>query len=73
VKNAWDYAGGAGLKLVPDGYFNPHSLLNLLYWVFGGDSYIKVAMNNGMLLPDPTWAYPTDDGLGNSLPLARRP
>lgn len=56
-KNALHYIGGAGVVLWPG------SLRNLLHWVFGEDTYAKVAMNTGWSLPWMAWRYATSDGL----------
>jgi hypothetical protein len=55
--NARGYAGGAGVKLIPD------ELRNLHYWVFGEDIFWKVGMGEYWPLPIRDLPYPTDDGL----------
>jgi hypothetical protein len=55
--NARGYAGGAGVKLIPD------ELRNLHYWVFGEDTFWKVATGESWRLQLPGLPYATDDGL----------
>jgi hypothetical protein len=60
-KNVHHLAGGAGIVLWPPGLYNLH------YWVFGEETYAKVAMGTGWGLPWRDWPYATEDGLGNTL------
>jgi hypothetical protein len=59
-KNAYGYAGGAGIKLFPN------DLLNLHHWAFGEDSYWKVRTNSGWSLPWREWPYADDGGLSST-------
>jgi hypothetical protein len=68
AKNWLDGMGGTGLKLFPDADYNPHSLRNLFYWVFGEWGFSKVSQFGHKPLPHYEWAYATSDGLGNTLP-----
>jgi hypothetical protein len=55
--NARGYAGGAGVKLIPD------ELRNLHHWAFGEDTFWKVGTGEYWPLPIPDLPYATDDGL----------
>jgi len=55
--NARGYAGGAGVKLIPD------ELRNLHYWVFEEDTFWKVGTGEYWPLPTADLPYATDDGL----------
>jgi hypothetical protein len=59
-KNAYGYAGGAGIKLFPN------DLLNLHYWAFGEDTYWKVRTNSGWRLPWREWTYADNGGLSST-------
>jgi hypothetical protein len=56
-KNAYGFAGGAGIKLFPN------DLLNLHHWAFAEDSYWKVGTGEYWPLPIRDLPYATDDGL----------
>jgi hypothetical protein len=55
--NARGYAGGTGVKLIPD------ELRNLHHRVFGKDRFWKVGAGEYWPLPIPDLPYATDDGL----------
>jgi hypothetical protein len=56
--NARGYAGGTGVKLIPD------QLRNLHHQVFEEDTFWKVATGEYWPLPIPDLPYATNDGLG---------
>jgi hypothetical protein len=58
-KNRFDLAGGAGLKLFPD------ELRNLHYWAFREDRFVSIDADQEWQLPNPEWAYASDDGLSD--------
>ena len=59
--NARGYAGGAGVKLIPD------ELRNLHYWVFEENTFWKVGTGESWPLPIRDLPYATDDGLADGL------
>ena len=55
IKNSSGTCGGTGLKIFPN------NLINLYYWVLGGDMYWRTGMRTGISLPITSYPYASDE------------